>query len=56
MIAVLVFTAIAVVHLLRLWKGWEIIVTGFTIPVWWSVPGFAVAAGLALMVWREARK
>jgi hypothetical protein len=36
-IAVVVFAVIAVVHVLRLFAGWE-------------------AGGLALMVWREARK
>jgi len=29
-------------------------VTGFVVPVWWSAPGFFIAGGLALMVWREA--
>ena len=55
-IAVAVLAVIAVVHLLRLFTGWEIAVSGFVIPVWWSVPGFVIAGGLALMVWREARR
>jgi hypothetical protein len=55
-IAVAVFTVIAIVHVLRLVAGWKVIVAGFDIPVWWSAPAFAVAAGLALMVWREARR
>jgi hypothetical protein len=55
-IAVVVFAVIAVVHVLRLFAGWEVVVSGFVIPVWWSVPGFIIAGGLALMVWREARK
>ncbi|MES2047807.1 MAG: hypothetical protein V4447_05365 [Pseudomonadota bacterium] len=54
-IAVALFTLIAVAHLLRLLFSWEIVVAGFVIPVWWSVLGFAIAACLALMVWREAR-
>jgi hypothetical protein len=55
-IAVAVFTLIAIVHLLRLFAGWEVVVTGFVIPVWWSGVGLVIAAGLALMVWREARQ
>ena len=54
-IAVAFLTLIAVVHLLRLFAGWEVVVVGFSIPVWWSAIGLVVAGGLALMVWREAR-
>ena len=54
-IAVAVFTLVAIVHLIRLFEGWEVIVSGFVIPVWWSALGLVIAGGLALMVWREAR-
>ena len=54
-IAVAIFALIAIAHLLRLFAGWEVIVTGFAIPVWWSAIGLFIAGGLALMVWREAR-
>jgi hypothetical protein len=54
-IAVAVFTLIAIVHLLRLFAGWEVVVTGFVIPIWWSGVGLVIAGGLALMLWREAR-
>jgi hypothetical protein len=54
-VAVALFTLIAIVHLLRLFAGWEVVVTGFAIPVWWSGIGLVIAGGLALMVWREAR-
>ena len=54
-IAVAVFTIVAVVHLLRLLAGWEVVVTGFVIPVWWSGIGLVIAGGLALMLWRETR-
>ena len=53
-IAVAVFTLIAILHLIRLFTGWEVIVTGFVVPVWWSAVGLVIAGGLALMVWREA--
>jgi hypothetical protein len=54
-IAVVIFTLMAIVHLIRLFEGWEITVVGFIIPVWWSAFGLVIAGGLALMVWREAR-
>jgi hypothetical protein len=52
-IAVALLALIAIVHLLRLFAGWEVVVTGFAIPVWWSAIGLVIAGGLALMVWRE---
>jgi hypothetical protein len=55
-VAVILFVLIAVVHLLRLFFGWEVTVNGMIVPKWASGPGLVIAAGLALMVWREARK
>ena len=54
-LAVALFTLIAVLHLLRLFAGWEVVVTGYVVPVWFSLPGLIIAGGLAVMVWREAR-
>ena len=54
-IAVAVFTLVALVHLLRLFAGWEVVVAGIVIPVWLSWIGLIFAGGLALMVWRENR-
>ena len=53
-IAVAAFTLMALVHLVRLLAGWEVVVVGFVVPIWWSAIGLVVAGGLALMVWREA--
>lgn len=55
-VAVAFLTLIAIVHLLRLFAGWGVIVAGFVIPVWWSAFGLVIPGGLALMVWREAHK
>ncbi|HSS70263.1 MAG TPA: hypothetical protein VLQ46_06365 [Casimicrobiaceae bacterium] len=54
-IAVVVFSVVAIVHLLRLFTGWEAVVAGFVIPVWWSAIGLVIAGALSIMVWREAR-
>ena len=52
-IAVIVFALVAVVHLLRLFYGWEVVVASVVIPMWVSWLGLVVAGGLALMIWRE---
>lgn len=54
-IAVAVLALVAVAHLLRLLFSWQIVVAGIAVPVWCSVAGMVLAAGLAYMVWREAR-
>jgi len=54
-IAIVVFSLVAVLHVLRLIFGWEVVINGLVMPMWVSVVGFIVAGGLAVMVWREAR-
>jgi hypothetical protein len=55
-IAVIVLAIVALVHLVRLFTGWEVIIAGYVVPVWFSLPGFIVAGGLAIMIRREAGK
>jgi len=54
-IAVVVFASVSLVHLLRIFQGWEVIVYGITIPLWVSIVGAIIAGGLAILIWREAR-
>jgi hypothetical protein len=56
MLAVLIFAIVALVHVLRLVFGWEVTINGLAVPPWASVLGIVVAAGLAVMLWRESRK
>lgn len=55
-LAVVLFSLIALLQLLRFILGWEVTVNGVIVPVWVSGLAFLVAAGLAVMVWRETRK
>ena len=54
-IAIVIFSLVAVLHVLRLIFGWEVVINRLVMPMWVSVVGFIVAGGLAVMVWREAR-
>ena len=54
-IAIVIFSLVAVLHVLRLMFRWEVVINGLVMPMWVSVVGFIVAGGLAVMVWREAR-
>jgi len=54
-LAVAVFSIISLLHLLRLFSRWEVIINGMIVPVWISAPGFLAAGTLAVMVWRESR-
>ena len=55
-IAAGLFALIAVVQLVRFLFSWEIAVNGVMIPVWASGIASVIAAGLAVMLWREARQ
>ncbi len=55
-IAAVVFALVALAQLLRLVLGWPVVVNGINIPLWASAIACLVAAGLAVMVWREVRR
>ncbi len=54
-IASILFALIALAHLYRIVRPFEVVVGGCSIPQWASFIGLIVAATLALMVWRESR-
>ena len=54
-IAVVLFSLIALLQLLRVLLGWEVTVNGMHIPLWASGVASVVATVLAAMVWRENR-
>jgi len=55
-IAIALLSLIALLQLLRFVLAWEIVINGITIPIWASAIAFVIAAGLAVMVWREAQR
>jgi hypothetical protein len=55
-IAVAIFTLVALMHLCRMWYGWDVVIAGTAIPMWASYFGFALAGVLAFGLWRESRK
>ena len=55
LVAVVVFLIVSLLQLMRLLLGWVITINEITIPLWVSGVAFAVALGLATMVWRERR-
>ncbi len=54
-IAIVVFSLVSLLHLLRYFLGWEVIINSVTIPMWVSLLGFVIAGGLAFMLWREMK-
>lgn len=53
--AIVVFSLVAFLQLLRVALGWEVTVNGIPIPLWASIIACAIAATLAFMLWRETR-
>lgn len=56
LIAMVIFVVVGVLHLLRLVFQVPVTAGGVDIPVWLSAPGCIVAAGVAVLLWRESRK
>lgn len=54
--ASVVFTLVAIAQLLRVALGWTVLVNGIAIPLWASAVACVIAATLAVMLRREARK
>lgn len=48
----IIFAVIAVLHLMRLVLGWEVILGSFVVPMWASFVGVAVAAYLAYCAYK----
>lgn len=52
-LAIAIFTLVALAHLLRLLTGAEITLNGAVVPQWVSAVGIVVPAVIAWMLWRE---
>lgn len=52
-IATLLLAVVALVHLLRLFFGWDVLIDGWSFPVWGSLIGFVLPAALAFFMYRE---
>ena len=55
LVATLLFSVVAVLHLLRLLFQMEVTVAGTAIPMWPSMLGVLGPAALAVWLWREQR-
>lgn len=50
-----VFLAVAVAHIARLWFGWEVLVDGYNLPRWLSMVGAVVPLLLAFWMFGASR-
>jgi hypothetical protein len=55
-IAIVIFSLIALLQLVRFILSWEMTVNGISIPIWTSGIAIVIAAALAVMLWREAHQ
>jgi hypothetical protein len=55
-IASLLFALIAIAHLYRLLRPFDLVIAGCAIPQWVSILGAVVAGGLALMLHQESKR
>ncbi len=52
----IIFFIVGLLHLLRLFTGWMVILAGIVVPLWVSVFGVLFAWGLAYSAWVLTRK
>ena len=55
LLAIIVFTVVALAHLLRIIYATEITVDGTVIPEWISYPGLVFPALIAFLLWKESK-
>ena len=55
LVAIILLELVAVAHLLRVVLGLQVTVGTTDIPMWVSVIGIIVPAGVAYLLWREGR-
>jgi Na+/H+ antiporter NhaA len=55
LLAIVVFTVVALAHLYRLLTGAEVTINDDLIPQWISVPGVLVPGLIAWVLWKESK-
>ena len=55
LITAVLFSLIALLHVARLLRGWQVTIEGVVVPIWISWIGVAIAAYLAYQGFRLAR-
>ena len=55
LLAIVIFTVVALAHLYRLLTATEISIDGDIIPQWISVPGVLVPGLIAWVLWKESK-
>jgi len=56
LVAIALLVVMAAVQALRLLLRWDVDVNGVAIPLWVSVIALVVVLGVAIALWREARR
>jgi len=46
-VAAIIFLTVALLHLLRAYMGWAVVIGDWIVPMWLSWVGFVIAGGLA---------
>jgi hypothetical protein len=55
MLAALIFTCVALVHVYRLYKQFPVMIGSHSIPMWASYLGILIPGLLAVMLYRESK-
>lgn len=53
-LSIALFGLVAIAHAMRLLMGWAVTIDSWLVPMWVSVVGTLVPAGLAVSLWKES--
>jgi hypothetical protein len=53
--AAVLLGVVALAHLYRLIRPFDVVVAGWAVPQWVSAVALVVAGGISVMLWRESR-
>ena len=53
--AAVLLGVVALAHLYRLIRPFDVVVAGWAVPQWVSAGALVVAGGISVMLWRESR-
>jgi hypothetical protein len=50
-----IFSLLALLHLFRLYSGWQLVIGTFSVPLWWSGVGLIITVLLAAWMFNSLR-
>lgn len=54
LLAIIVFSLVAIAHVLRLAMGWAVTIDAWAVPMWVSALGALVPVSISFLLWKDS--